>query len=376
MITIATTELIFDLENAVKAGSPERRIHILRQVTGLFLSDADRLNEHHVGVFDEVLVRLMACVDTYTLAEISASFAGLRSAPKHAVRCLARHQDAAVAAPVLLNSGVLSDSDLVAIARENGQRHLLAIAGRKTQTPPLTDILLTRGDTGVCRELARNPGAQFSDSGFLALVDTAVRDDDGAASLIRRADITPDVIRHLVSKSTPAARARLLKNSPPEILGTIRSAIDSITIQAQEQTPEPIDYSEAKSIVLALSKSGKLNDSSVNRFAIRREHRNVIAALALLASVPTEAIEPLMKEKDCCGLAIACRASRLNWQTTAAIIANRNCGQPVSAKELAQVRDVFEMLSLSMAQRTIRFESVHEFAAMGTAPNSVPAGAS
>ena len=370
MTAIATTELIAELENVVKAGSPERRIQILRQVTGLFLSDADRLNEHHIGVFDEVLVRLMECVDSRTLVNLSAHFADLRSAPKDAVRCLAGHEDAAVAAPILLKSEALSDRDLVEIARDSGQRHLLAIAERKNLSRALTDILLTRGDTNVCRALARNLGAQLSNSGFATLVDAADRDDDIADTLVGRPDIPLEVLRHLIAKSTLAVQTRLLKNAPPEMHEAIRTAMDSAAVQARARKPEPVDYSEAKSIVLALSKAGKLNDSSVNRFAIRREHNNLIAALSLLASIPTENVEPLMEDADCCGLVIACRASRLNWQTTAAIISSRKCSQPVSAHELAQVKEVFEALCLSTAQRTIRFESVREFAAKHNLPGN------
>ena len=90
MTAIAVTDLFAELENLIKAGSPERRIQILRRVTGLFLSDADRLNEHHIGVFDEVLVRLMACADSQTLATLSAAFADVQFMPKGTVRSRCR----------------------------------------------------------------------------------------------------------------------------------------------------------------------------------------------------------------------------------------------------------------------------------------------
>ena len=372
MTAFAATELIAELDNVVKAGSPERRIQILRQVAGLFLSDAERLKEQHIGVFDEVLVRLMKCVDPRVLVRLSISFADLRPAPKDAIRYLAHQQDAAVAAPVLLKSEALSDSDLIEIAHQCGQQHLFAIAGRKLPSQSLTEILLKRGDTNVCRELVKNPGARFSDAGFAMLVDIAGRDDDTADSLIRRSDTPREILGRLVSKSTPAVQARLLKNTSPEMRETIRAAIDSTAVETHARAP--VDYSEANSAILALSKAGKLNDSSVNRFAIRREPRNVIAALALLASIPAETVESMIEDSDCCGLAIACRASRLNWQTTAAIISNRN-GRPVSAPELAQVKDIFDMLSLSTAQRTVRFGSVDELVAKPGLTPHAPAGA-
>jgi hypothetical protein len=46
MTAIAVTGLIAELDNVVKAGSPERRIQILRRVAGLFLLDAERLERN------------------------------------------------------------------------------------------------------------------------------------------------------------------------------------------------------------------------------------------------------------------------------------------------------------------------------------------
>jgi hypothetical protein len=115
------------------------------------------------------------------------------------------------------------------------------------------------------------------------------------------------------------------------------------------------DYTAAKAAIVVLNKRGKLNDSSVNRFAIRREYPNVIAALALLSGATIETIAPLMEEEDGSGLIIACRGSRLNWQTTAAVLNNRRV-PPLSKEQLQQAREVFEMLYVSAAQYTIRFE--------------------
>ena len=44
-----------------------------------------------------------------------------------------------------------------------------------------------------------------------------------------------------------------------------------------------------------LNRTGKLNDSIVNRFAVRGEYTHVVAALALKADVKVEAIAPLAR---------------------------------------------------------------------------------
>jgi uncharacterized protein (DUF2336 family) len=369
MISVASAEFIAALERAVEDGSPVRRAQMLRQITQLLLSSATRLDERQIGVFDDVLIRLIERVEAKMLAQLSTTLSDLTSAPKQAVRRLASHEDATVAGPVLLKSESLSESDLIEIATHAGHQHLLAISERKTLTEASTDAILKRGDTGVCRVLAKNAGARFSDQGYSRLVATADRDDDIADALVVRPDMPVKMLHELIVGATKAARARLLKVAPPEMGETIEAAIDSIAAQASAKAPEPIDYSEAKSSVLALSLAGKLSDSAVNRLAVHCQRTHVVAALSLLADAPIDAIEPLMEESDCCGLVVACRASRLNWQTTLAVINSRGHIRGLSQQELEQGKELFESLSLSVAQRTIRFGSVREFAKPGPTGN-------
>ncbi len=61
---------------------------------------------------------------------------------------------------------------------------------------------------------------------------------------------------------------------------------------------------------MALNRTGKLNDSIVNRFAVRGEYTHVVAALALKADVKVEAIEPLLDPDLAYGLIVACKAAQ------------------------------------------------------------------
>jgi uncharacterized protein (DUF2336 family) len=360
MTAIASIELIAELEDVVRAGSPERRIRILRQVASLFLADAERLSERQIEIFDEVLIRLIGTVEARALTKLSSPLADLKSAPKEVVRRLAQHEDAAVAAPILRKCECLSQDDLIDLAQTRSEKHLAAIAGRSAVSHSLTDALLMRGDAAICCILARNPGAQFSVVGFATLVDMAVRDDDIACALVQRPDLPRDVLCELVAKCSPFAQARLLKTAPPERHGVIRILVEQTAVRASARKARSVDYSEAKATVLALNNAGQLNDSTVNRFAIRRDHPSVIAALSLLAAVPIETIEPLMETEDCHGLVLACRASRLDWQTAVAIIRSRKGVRPVSPQHFELAKEAFDTLSLSTAQRAIRFGSASE----------------
>jgi hypothetical protein len=97
---------------------------------------------------------------------------------------------------------------------------------------------------------------------------------------------------------------------------------------------------------------------------------NVIAALSLLSTVKIEAIEPLINNLRPDGLIVACRASRLDWSTTVMILRNRPNCVPLTKQELEQGKEVFETLSLSAAQRTIRFWSARSSAKKPDVPET------
>ena len=363
MTAIASPDLIAKLDHVLRAGPPDLRTRMLQEVAGLFLDDAHRLSEHQVSLFDDILIRLIESVELRTLTTLSRSLADLRLVPRELARRLANHDDADVAAPILRNCACIPDADLIDIAWMRAEGHLCAIAGRKAVNQELTDILLMRGDSNVLRALAGNPGADMTSAGLAMMVDAAERDEDIAAALISRKDLPHRVLADLVMRSTPRQQARLLKNARPEIQHAIRAAIDAGAARASASPPATIDYAEARATVMALNNSGQLNDSSVNRFAIRQEVHNVVAALAQLATVPIATIAPLTEAADISGLVIACRASRLNWNTTATIVSYRQAGSKVPPDQLEQARKMFEALPLSNAQRMIRFGSLSELAA-------------
>jgi uncharacterized protein (DUF2336 family) len=370
MAAALSAALIAELDNAVNGRSPERRTEILRRVTSLFLSDADRFNEVQVGVFDDVLVRLMERMEARTLAQLSSTLSEVGSAPKQAIRQLAFHEDASVAAPVLKKSDRLSEQDLVEIAKTRGQRHLLAISSRETLNEALSDLLVKRGDSAVRNSLVQNSGARFSESGYTVLVQDAERDDGLAEKLGLRRDIPAELLPGLVAKATDKVRTRLLKAAPPEMQGRIQAAIEKVAEQVFVPPPKPVDYTESRRLMIELNRTGKLNDTTLNRFAVQRDYTNVVAALSFLSTAAIDAIEPLTKTDGLDGLIVACKAARLNWSTTTMIMRNRPGCAPVSKRRLEQGQEVFEALSLSAAQRTIQFWSAQNVAKKNGRPDS------
>jgi len=60
-----------DLDAVLRDGSPDKRVDLLRRVTDLFLSVADRLNDQQIGAFDGVLVQPINKIEAKAPAEFS-----------------------------------------------------------------------------------------------------------------------------------------------------------------------------------------------------------------------------------------------------------------------------------------------------------------
>lgn len=350
MAVALSPDSVAESAGAAKDESSGRHAEILRQMTDLFLSNAGRLRESQIGAFDGLLGPLVERMEPGALIHLSEALSTIDHAPGQTVRKLAFHKDHLVASPVLRNSNRLAEEDLLEIASVYGQQHLLAISGRKSLSEALTDALMRRGDASVSNALAHNPGAHFSECGYATLVGRAERDESLTEKLGLRLDIPANLLREILSKAADIVLARFL-TAPRPLAHAKRQGSGAAGGAPQAK----VDYTRAQSQVLELNRTGKLNDSAVNRFAVRGEYDCVVAALSLKTDVKIEAIAPLIESDRLYGLIVACKASRLNWSTTTMIIRNRPACPPVTQREFEQAQVIFEGLLLSVAQWTIRF---------------------
>ncbi len=187
MASIASS--ISELEEMLQRVSAANRSQTLGGVIDLFLQGADRYRPEHIDLFDKVLSCLIVEMDTKELKALSKRLASCAKAPVATVTRLARDDDPSISEPVLLQSLCLEDAVLGDIARTKSQSHLLAIACRAKVSAVVTELLIERGDDVVVRYVANNPGAEFSEAGFLALVKRSKSDGALAEQLKERKDI-------------------------------------------------------------------------------------------------------------------------------------------------------------------------------------------
>src|SRR3954471_21263984 len=198
MMANSPADILAELEETVATCPAERCDRILSGMVQLLIGSHDQCRELLVNVVDGVLLRLTERVDASALVQLSTALAELDVAPPETLKRLASHDDPDVACPVLLKSQAVSATDLAAIAASCGERHQRAIAARNSIEPEVTEALIKRGGP-IRLALIKNPGTQFSEAAYAALLARADPDGEIAKALVLRPD-TPDlVVRKLLS---------------------------------------------------------------------------------------------------------------------------------------------------------------------------------
>jgi uncharacterized protein (DUF2336 family) len=353
--------IIAELEEAVRSGSSTKRISTLRQVTDLFLRDADRLSEDQVRVFDDVLCHLVARVETRVKAEVSVRLASVDHAPSGVIEHLASDDQIEVAGMVLANSRCLTTNTLVEIARTKGQEHLLAISGRTDLTEDVTDVIVDRGERKVIRKLAGNASAQFSENGYKGMVAHAESDDELTEMLGTRIDLPIKFLRDLLQRATEAVRARLAAIAPAELREEIKRVLKTIANATGGESPPMRDFSRAEAVVRRMKGLNELNDAAISRFAETMKFDEVAASLAILNnSAPTNLMARLLEGFRSDLILIPCKSAGLGPATVEMILRNRPVQHRIAEATLKIALRDYDKLSAETAERTVRFWQLHD----------------
>jgi uncharacterized protein (DUF2336 family) len=354
---VAPASLIPELEEVLQHGSVERRAEMLRRITDLFLERAPRLNDAHVALFDDVMSILIREIEARVLAELARRIAPVPNAPAKVVRTLAYNDDISVAGPVLRQAH-LDERDLLRIAETKSQAHLLALSKRKGIGEALSGILVVRGNRDVSRSLAGNEEARLSEDAMSVLVDRAQGDGVLAEKIGLRADIPPHLFRRLLMQASEVVQERLLARAKPEMRAEIRRILARVTDEVAV-TASPRNYTAALASVRALHQNGKLGEAEIRDFAATGRYEETIAGLAAICAVPVDVVDRLMSAERLDPVLILARAAGFGWPTARALVGCRQGPRP-SGRSLDTARENFERLTVTTAQRVVRFWQVRQ----------------
>jgi uncharacterized protein (DUF2336 family) len=349
------TSLIPGLDEIVRQGDPKRLAEVARRIAGLFLQGAANFGSDHVDLFDLVLIDLVPHTEIPARADLAERLSVLVNAPRALVGQLAREDEISIAGPLLRRSPVIDEGALIEIARIKGQGHLLAMSERPKLSPDLTDVILRRGDRDVVRRTAANAGALFSHAGYSALIKRAGKDGVLTLAVGQRDDLSDQLLKELLAGSIDIVRSRLFDVVKPGRQAAIGRAMSEISGGA-ERAESRRDFAPAQRAILALHRSGGLNESALLGFAKSHNYEESVAALSAMSGVNIATLDRLMAGDRHDPVLIVAKAVGLEWATVRALILLRLGPVRVpSATDIEKVRSNFMHLMPSTAERVVGF---------------------
>lgn len=351
----AAYSLIPELDDIVKSGSASRRAEAIGRISDLFLQGAAHFETQHVALFDDILVGLVPSTEIDTRANLAERLSLLVNAPPTLVRQLALDDEIRIAGPILSRSPLLDESTLVEVARGRGQAHLAAISARSILSSPVTDVIVRRGDREVVRSIAANTGAAFSEVGYSGLIKRATDDGMLALTVGQRDDISPEALKQLLSKSVDIVRRRLFDMAKPKQKAAINQAMLEISGAPKAQLLTR-DFAPAQRAILALHRSGDLNEAALLGFAKRHNYEEAVAALSALTGMRLPTVNQFVLGDRYDPILILGRSIGLEWATVRSLIVLRlGPGKTPSAPDIEEARVNYERLAPATAQRVLTF---------------------
>jgi uncharacterized protein (DUF2336 family) len=350
-----TPVLIDELEAALASGSIPRRIDILTRVTDLFITGAEVYSQEQVGVFDDVMVRLVNTIETQARAKLAHRLAPIANAPESVIHMLAFDDDIEVARPVLIQSERLDDRDLLVSAGTKSQEHLHAIAQRRSLSEAVTDVLVERGDREVVHSVARNIGARFSDAGYRMLVKRSTGDDALATEVGSRSDIPRPLFLLLLEKASTAVRARLAAENPQAgnaIEGILAEVVGGMRSDTRNASP---DFAAAQATVERQNRIRRVGEAEIYQYARDRKFEETAIALSIMCDTPIDVVERALLDPGAEIILILAKVAGLTESTTKAILLLRAADRGMSAKDLEQALSSFNRLQTDTARRVLSF---------------------
>uniref|UniRef100_Q07QJ8 DUF2336 domain-containing protein n=1 Tax=Rhodopseudomonas palustris (strain BisA53) TaxID=316055 RepID=Q07QJ8_RHOP5 len=355
----ATGSLLDELQATLAHGTVARRVETLRRVTDLFIEGAVDYSDQQVAVFDDVFECMVQHIEATAKVLLAERLAPIAKAPKRIIHHLAFDDLLEVAAPVLSQSQQLDDTTLIDNARRKSQGHMLAISKRQALSGAVTEVLVELGNHEVVHSTVNNPGAKFSEKGYIKLAER-VDNEDELTSLV---GVVASMPRHhylkLVAQASASVRARLQAENP-QAAAEIATAVREVGRRARSPKVASQETTIAHGLVRSLYEDGRLDDSIVKSFAKDGKFDETNAAIACLARVSVLVAETMMVESKTEGVLILAKVAGLSWSTVQAIIGLRDELAGTTAPELDVCHDTYEQLRPSTAQQVLRFHRMQQ----------------
>ncbi len=348
-----------NLYRLARERSDAGRKALVDAVSDLFFDDQQVLSDREKALMTDILRQIIHDVEMSVRVNLAERLAETKNAPHELVVLLA-NDEIEVAHPILLDSELLHDTDLIEIIHQRTLEHQLSIAMRKSINEDVTDALVETGSEDVVKTMLENSSARISKGTMEYLVYQSKRVDSYQNPLLQRPDLAPDLAKRMYWWVSAALRQHIVENYEvdlSEIDETIETAVHDVIYESKEkeekeEPPIPVVLAER------LAESEAITPQLLVKVLRQGEIPLFEALFAKMTGLDVPLVRQLLFEPGGEALAMACKAAKIDKSNFASLfMLSRKAwsgGEAISPVELTRVLNLFDRVQTDMATKLLK----------------------
>lgn len=352
-----TSNDINQLLAMAKDTSGDGRTALVNAVGDLFVDTRRTFTERESALMSDILGTLIRDVELTVRKALARKLAAHGQAPANLVIELA-NDEIAVAAPVLEQSMVIKDPELIAVISNRTREHQLAVTRRGEISEAVCSALVETGDEGVIASLLQNENAAISAATLEYLVEQSRRVDVFQKPLLDRRELSESLAKRMYWWVSAALRQHILDRfeiDASDVDQAIETVVKDVIADANSEAGG--HEARAAKLVAHLAETEGLNPKFLIQVLREGEVPLFEAAFSYLTELPLQLSRHMIFEDGGRGLTIACKAIDIPKPDFASIFLLSRQGRPgekvVDPGELSRALDLFDRVDRETAQDAI-----------------------
>ncbi|MBL4665984.1 MAG: DUF2336 domain-containing protein [Sneathiella sp.] len=346
---------ILNLVELAEDKSRTQRKFLYEKIGTFLIDDEKSFSTAEKELMADILCRITSDVEKSIRAHFSKNISGKSDIPKDLMVFLA-NDEIEVALPILRDSGILEETDLIKIIHTRSSQHQLAVAARENITESVSQALCDTNDAKICVCLLNNLTANVS----VNMLEMLGLKSESIVVYQKPLLNRPFLPNHIAEKMY-----RWVSMSLREIIAEnfdIDPQILEIHQNEREQTirsiSEKMDPSEM--LVDKLFTAGELSVGFLLKSLRQGEVDLFEITFAKLLTLSRQQIQQILYTKDPQRLGVACKALKLDkviFSTMLDLTLASNVSQiQLSPEEKEDVISFYCLLKIEAAKRALKDE--------------------
>ncbi len=283
-----------DVERLLSEKTPDVRIDVLKKVAE---GHAGRkYNAYEFAIAEQILRICVKDTEVTVREALAERLKNNPYVPHDIISALAKDIES-VALPILANSKVLTDYDLVTIIRHNNMTKSTAIADRKSISSEVSTALVATRNSEIVSKLAKNPEASIPENLYQEIIRDYGKNVDLMRTISERPHLPVTIMEKVISLVSDSVGGSLRDK-----LGVSYVSVAADTEKTREvATLKLLDgkhsHHDAEKLVDQLRAFGRLTPSIILTSLCRGNLYFFETSLARLSNIPARNAQLLIHDK-------------------------------------------------------------------------------